>query len=358
MGLAVGLALCEFTVRLGGFDPLGRNADLRTADPWNQDCTRPASPQGYEYVPNRCGANSLGLQDRERSIEREPGELRILALGDSISADQMYANYLEELMQSALQRPVEVFNTGVSGYSTVNEVGLFKSRATEFDPDIVLLQFCLNDYDFSPVFFMRDGQIVCLANNAGDFNKVSVPLFTRSALYRYLFFRFAWSDRPPEMSHQTQVMEEQIGELKRSCQARDWPLLVILVPILQPLPDYPERKSAAYRHVLSMMERQQIPVVDMTDPFMALGIEELRRDQVGTLHRGMESMMLERGFEPADVRFLAAKNPDQLRVKEHPGQGQVDTLHPNFLGHYMMAGSLADYLLSHRDEFGLDSGAE
>lgn len=114
----------------------------------------------YVLTPNAEGwgwetqvaVNSHGLRDREFS-ESKGHRHRIAAIGDSITFGSrlsppsvLYPKQLEQLLRS---RPplsdAEVLNFGVSGYDVANNVKHLNVRALKFDPDLVLLGFCVND---------------------------------------------------------------------------------------------------------------------------------------------------------------------------------------------------------------------
>src|SRR5450759_3024644 len=93
----------------------------------------------YEYTPGRfdVGAggfddhsnfliNRHGFRDREFVLAKKPNTIRILALGDSVTAGngvpdytQTYPKLLERILNQTLSNgTVEVFNMGVGGYQT------------------------------------------------------------------------------------------------------------------------------------------------------------------------------------------------------------------------------------------------
>jgi lysophospholipase L1-like esterase len=113
---------------------------------------------GHEHAPNRQArlmgvdfrTNSQGLRDREFSVERVPGKLRIAMLGDSLTVgwgvpvDDTFAKRIER-MYAAAGIDAEVINFGVGNYNTVQEVQAFLAKGHRYRPDIVVLNYFVND---------------------------------------------------------------------------------------------------------------------------------------------------------------------------------------------------------------------
>ena len=106
------------------------------------------------YVSENWGGapvrlNSSGFRDAERSPAKPPGSCRIIALGDSftfgsgVALEDSYVKVLER--KSSFDR-VEILNFGIPGYNTLQEVAFFKRLAINYQPDIVLLGYVLNDH--------------------------------------------------------------------------------------------------------------------------------------------------------------------------------------------------------------------
>jgi lysophospholipase L1-like esterase len=96
--------------------------------------------------------NSLGFRDHEFSLERKPGELRILALGDSftfgsgVQLDDTWPEVLERELRSRRSSPVEVVNAGlVWGFKPDLYSEWFERSGARLDGDLVIVGLCLND---------------------------------------------------------------------------------------------------------------------------------------------------------------------------------------------------------------------
>jgi len=100
-----------------------------------------------EIFRNAANVNTYGLRDHDYAIPKAAGTKRILVLGDSVAygfglpADQAFPQQLDKLLDAR----VEVINAGVPGYSPYNERKLYDSVGAAYQPDLVLVQLCMND---------------------------------------------------------------------------------------------------------------------------------------------------------------------------------------------------------------------
>jgi len=105
----------------------------------------------FAGVPVRI--NALGFRDeREYSIEKPPGTFRILVLGDSVTFGHGTLNtttypFLLEQRLKAWRPDVtwEVWNLGVPGYNTSQELAYLKRVGARYAPDLVVVGFYGND---------------------------------------------------------------------------------------------------------------------------------------------------------------------------------------------------------------------
>lgn len=108
------------------------------------------APYLYGLNPSHPDISSQGTRDDEVAIPKPQGTFRVLILGDSIAygsglpKDRTFPNRLELLLREHIGS-ADVVNAGVSGYSAYNELQYYLARGKEFQPDIVVVAFCMND---------------------------------------------------------------------------------------------------------------------------------------------------------------------------------------------------------------------
>jgi hypothetical protein len=92
-----------------------------------------------------------GLRD-DPYDERQPGDLRIMVLGDSfcfpdgVEREQVFPELLEGRLSNEYgDRRVSVLNAGVPSYATFQEDRMLRRHGAAFRPDAVVLQYCPND---------------------------------------------------------------------------------------------------------------------------------------------------------------------------------------------------------------------
>jgi len=106
--------------------------------------------------------NGQGFRDSEVG-PREPGTLRILAIGDSftfgtnVADDEPYPQVLESLLAASARRPVEVINTGVPGWGPVQYAAFYEHDGRALAPDLVLVGVYVGNDAYSP--HRRIGQV-------------------------------------------------------------------------------------------------------------------------------------------------------------------------------------------------------
>ncbi len=95
---------------------------------------------------NRFSINRHGLRGVEINPHRQPGEFRILVLGNSISAgdnlaeNQTYPFHLQAYLRKRCPGTlIRVQNGAVNGYSCLQGVMVYQEVAEEFQPDLVIL---------------------------------------------------------------------------------------------------------------------------------------------------------------------------------------------------------------------------
>jgi len=172
-------------------------------------------PNSHVVIHNQLGEhrrvelriNEVGFRDDPLAVPKPAGEVRILALGDSITfAGHLPAplSYVERLQfhlnRNTTDRRFEVINAGIGDIGIENEVNLLEDPGLRVEPDIVLVGFYLND--------SRPGWgFPNELTNPGWLRRHSVfadVLYRRFKLHRFIKkqgeSRFAWTGAVDELA--------------------------------------------------------------------------------------------------------------------------------------------------------------
>lgn len=281
-GLTVALLVGECTVRLLGLAPdivyveKGRyrlsNNPLIGYEPVPGLAYDGKSLHFYDY---RGAANSLGYRDYEHAVSKPAGRYRIIVIGDSIAAGH-FIDRSEDMFSSVLEtrlkirgHDVEVLNFAVSGYSTEQEVATLVERGLAFDPDLVVVAYCLNDRE------RNDGGILAtLVNEAKGVKGVGAErsILHESALFRVLWYRVLkkHQQRPSRFGAVTDdTVAASFARLGRVAKEHDFRTMVAIVPELSNLGEYGFADQHAFvERIAAGIDMQ---VVDLLEPFRACG---------------------------------------------------------------------------------------
>jgi lysophospholipase L1-like esterase len=187
------LALIPLILTLGTIEVLLRSFDLFGASFYGEVYrymlrSIPDDRLFYRYPAHERGTyegveialNELGLRDAPIG-DKTPGWPRVLLLGDSVAfgwgvrVEDTFAAQLEQLL------PVEVINTGVPSYNTVQELAFLRLHFAELRPDIVILPYVENDIDLAAPRPPDLGTMPSIWNQPGDAMEF---VLSRSWLYR------------------------------------------------------------------------------------------------------------------------------------------------------------------------------
>lgn len=105
-----------------------------------------------EGTRGRLSVNSLGFRGPEITVEKPPGTVRVLCLGDSVvfgryalSDETVWTAQLGRRLSEMLGRPVETVNAGVPGYSVGTTMKAFELHGLRLSPDAVVICQVVND---------------------------------------------------------------------------------------------------------------------------------------------------------------------------------------------------------------------
>jgi lysophospholipase L1-like esterase len=278
---------------------------------------------GHEHEPSRSAhlmgvdvsINSHGFRGEEVALETSDGVYRVMLLGDSLTlgwgveAEQTFAALLERMLDADFERAdrrirAEVINTGVGNYNTDQEVSFFEARGRAFEPDLVVLNYFINDAEPTPR--QRLPKIL-------EYTYLGMSLWGRLDLIRRLYFSNGdyssyYADLYREDREGWRRAQAALGRLARLAKTDGFALVVALLPELHAI-----GKAYGFR--------------DIQD-----------RGRTAAEQAGVEHVI---DLAPA----FAHEKPESLWVT-------LGDAHPNARAHAIIARGIHDYLL----EGGLHDG--
>jgi lysophospholipase L1-like esterase len=223
--LEVGFRLAHVPV---GTVQINRATVRRSANPRLRFELRPG---GVARAEVEYRVNAEGMRGPEVAREKEEGVRRVAVLGDSIAfgywvaEEDAFARQLELLLNESRGEgpPVEVLNFGVPGYNLGQEIETLRSRVLAFEPDVVVLAFCLNDLE--GVFSYELGLVQDRASRRRSLlGRLREGVLSRSRLFAWIEYRLAELEarrrfvrirNPLSGAQYEQVLDEQRASLAR-----------------------------------------------------------------------------------------------------------------------------------------------
>ena len=118
----------------------------------------------YSYSAKKPGINSKGYRDHEYAYKKDQDIFRIVTIGDSVAGgygvdlEETFSKVLERKLNSnAKDRKYEVIILARNGYSTSQELVLLENEAFNYNPDLILWTYCLND-PAHPLYHAAEGE--------------------------------------------------------------------------------------------------------------------------------------------------------------------------------------------------------
>ena len=315
--LGAGLLMLEVGARLfadptgGHRDLLAQSAQARTSsvhvqsdDPELVYVTRP----GYVTNGVRISDPSGVVRSTDVAQAKPAGVFRIAVLGDSIAAAHpvrvrpapSFSDEMERRLNERGGRRFEVLNFGTDGYGTSQEARLLETRVARFDPDLVLVQYCLNDpaHSYTPTLWFLDGReprsylVDLVRRRLGH-----TPSELHPAHPRYTHGAIDWARLYAREGEAWAGVLRALGRIEAWAKERRVSTALVLFPLL-----WDGRESAAERQLVEGLYPQILEAAAA------------------------------RGFRAIDLRpAYATHPPEQLRLLPE------DPIHPGPLGHVLAA---------------------
>jgi lysophospholipase L1-like esterase len=247
----------------------------RRLPPVEQRCFVPSSDPEllYELNPGwrdeTFSVNSLGMPDREITIEKPAGVFRIAFVGDSITdnfhltpREESYVRVLERMLKQGTrdQDSYECLNFGVSGYGIQQLLRTAETRVRRFNPDLIVVQVGLNDPHPSDFEHRRFG----LKRNS----RLWAFVLRRVRNARFRAHSFVERLYDAEGMRSVHAGLQGLGAITRN----GTPVLVVMFPYLH-RPAYDDWGFAAYHETWRREAGSAgLPYLDLYETFLAAGL--------------------------------------------------------------------------------------
>ncbi|HYC31629.1 MAG TPA: SGNH/GDSL hydrolase family protein [Gemmatimonadales bacterium] len=228
--------------------------------------------------------NIFNFRSPHADVRRRPGVRRIIVLGDSFTwgllvpdSDSIWPSRLER----ALGGSTEVVNMAQRGWTTANEAEFLRRLGWQFDPDLLIVQFYLNDaYESRPGLHFEEGRrlyLLPLQFWQGYIRQSTLSSLVSQAvnglLFGVLFRQKENEDRYDETSPGWTQMRAALREIGDSARGRGVPALLVLFPDLTPgewtAETYPSR--GIHDRVAAAARAAGLEAFDLTAAFAAEG---------------------------------------------------------------------------------------
>ncbi|MBU0666229.1 MAG: SGNH/GDSL hydrolase family protein [Nanoarchaeota archaeon] len=285
-------------LELGG--RLIENNNFQTTVTWQKDSnlhkTSTDNELLYEMKPNKnvtwmftpIQTNSKGIRDYEYEIPKPNNICRILILGDSITfglylpLNETYSKKLEQLLNLNEQtKRFEVINAGVTGYNTVQEFNLLKNKLMEYEPDLVILGFFLNDFDYSWKLVRKKNEIHLMVPKQQLATPIIINLPTKINLfflknsfsYRYLNLKLSVIIKRFQPNYTInnyfkpykQPTESTIKDMKQFLQEKNISFLMLIFPLLEGTP--PDSTFILFQDAVEIPNNLNISYINILDEY-------------------------------------------------------------------------------------------
>lgn len=189
--------------------------------------------------------NRLGLAERELDSEKQPGEYRIVALGDSFTEGMgaPYESTWPQVTERHLRlrypaRTISFINAGIAGSDICYQLVLLSEVLLRFDPDLVIVAVNSSDVDD---LIVRGGMERFRADGTTAFTR-SAPewewLYAVSYLARLVVHELFRYDKLLLEGSEREVLEnaaateivQAVGALTRLARDKEFSLLVVFHP--------------------------------------------------------------------------------------------------------------------------------
>ena len=254
----------------------------------------------YRLNPDQPEVNSIGIRHGEIELEKQPGRMRIIVIGDSVAWPR---NGFVKLLSGKLGKRAEVINAALPGYTAHQERILLERDLAPLKPDLVIQQYCLNDnhrflHQFNEsgdMIWTEEARRALLPSNGGplawlpNWSYLAVRLRLLSDQWTRPKSRFPWDNAldfaPGWTDAGWDLYREEFSLMRKATETAGGRLTIIMFPFA---PQFRERLLAAdkdyvlkpQRIMKEICDENGVPLLDMYPILAAAGGADLQPDGI------------------------------------------------------------------------------
>ena len=228
-----------------------RDCDKATKDLFTLD-----DRMGYRPRLGSAVYSEFGTFRNAYPLEKRKGVSRVLFAGDSVTARGRIVAALREVYGDG---QYEYWNAGVEGYNTIQEVAYFRLFNRQIQPDHVVLEFHLNDFETTPVAFVdAKGEPVIYAPNCPA-REINPYLFQHVRLYRLLVGLTTRKDEAfPRIAGEVKEALEGFRESVKPAR-----FSVMIFPVMKPEAEWDREEKRAYNTIKQILKELAVRSFDL-----------------------------------------------------------------------------------------------
>lgn len=261
---------------------------------------RPSQVLGYERIPNHRDANTYGLVGKEYPLRKDNNVFRILILGDSIDKSnwggQSLENILNQSPELSQKYKFQVWNASCGGYDIARYANFLKHKGLGYNPDMVVIFFCLNDFDVdTTIYYVNKNKTISYDFGISEISKYYVPnhfLLRHSFLYRFIILKIngvLTAVARTKEANQYSSSIYYVQQIKKMCEKNKIALFTEVFPYLKPLSDYNKIEMNEYGIILKTLEEKNINYVNLHDYLPESELVKLRTNTNDQIHPSQQA---------------------------------------------------------------------
>jgi lysophospholipase L1-like esterase len=294
--------------------------DVQAVNPFND-------LEVQKNVTFRITSNKDGFRTREFTRKKK-GTFRILTLGDSstfgwgVDPDYTWQSLLEKRLAPNI-KGVEVFNLGLSGFTTRHGLGVLRHYALKLEPDLLILSYGANDgrYVLQPADTVLAVDETALGAMRWTMLKLKTVQLLRSWIFS-VYDPFKTAVPPEGQPRPSRVPSVPLDQYKRNLrtmisEARQKGAATVLLSLCSP-----DEYARATREVA---EDERLPFVDGKEVFLG-NLDKIREGAV----------------YPEEAAYQRSIYGDEALSRNQWLYVTSDGCHPHRTGTNLIADALAD----------------